>query len=257
MMRTIILSAMCLLAASATATAQTAQPTLKLDHMWIATGTDAPAERAALEAAGFRISPIVNRHEGQGTASQTVEFENGYLELIYPDESVPITSEGGRVGFQRFTERAHWRENNVSPFGLAVARTGATPQEFPFETWRISAPWMQEGRYMEMLTPRGSRAVNVAVHSNITDEAANLRAIAAGGESAWPFQHPNGTHRLTNLIVIAPDADGLPPSTQFVNASGAAAMYEGSQWLAIMTLDNGRQGQRRDLRPALPLIIHY
>jgi hypothetical protein len=257
MMRTIILSAMCLLAACASATTQPANPTLTLDHIWIATPTNAPAERAALEQAGFRISPNVNRHDGQGTASHTVEFENGYLELIYADESVPITSEGGRIGHQRFVERGNWRETNVSPFGLAVRRTPSTPETFPFETWRVTADWMAEGTYMEMLTPRGSRATSVAVHAHGTDEAANLRAIAAGGAHAWPFLHPNGARRITNLVVIAADDGGLPPSTAFVNESGAASLHAGSEWLAILTLDDGRQGQRRDVRPALPLVIHY
>ena len=42
-------------------------------------------KRRALEKAGFRIAPTVNRHDGQGTASVTVELLNGFLELIYPD----------------------------------------------------------------------------------------------------------------------------------------------------------------------------
>ncbi len=255
-MRVGILAAMCLLAACASSTRH-APGTLALDHFWIATQTSAAAERAALEQAGFRISPNVNRHDGQGTASQTVEFENGYLELLYPDPSVPVTGEGGRVAQRRFIERANWRETDVSPFGIAVRRTPQTPARFPFETWRVTADWMAPGAYMEMLTPRGSRAVNVAVHANATDEAANLRAIAAGGEAAGPFLHPNGTRRITGLLVIASDGDGLPPSTRFVNASGAVSMQRGRQWLAVLTLDDGAQGQRRDLRPALPLIVQY
>jgi hypothetical protein len=257
-MRTIIFGAMCLLAAHATAAAQPANPTLALDHFWIATATGAPTERAALERAGFRVSPHVNEHVGQGTASHTIEFENGFLELIYPDESVPVTSEGGRIGQQRFIERANWRENNVAPFGLAVRRTPATPETFPFKTWRVTSDWMEPGTFMEMLTPRGSRAVNVAVHAHGADEAANLRAIAAGGEAALPFLHPNGARRLTGLVLVAPDEGGLPPSTQFVNDSGATVgVYEGSQWLAVLTLDNGAKGERRDLRPILPLVVHW
>lgn len=235
---------MLLLAACASAN-RSAPGTLALDHFWIATATGGAAERAALEQAGFRISPTVNRHDGQGTASQTVEFENGFLELLYPDPSVPVTSEGGRIAQQRFTERANWRENNVSPFGIAVRRTPATPDEFPFETWRVTSDWMAPGTFMEMLTPRGSRAVNVAVHAHGTDEGANQ------------FQHPNGARRITNLVVIAPDIDGLPPSAQFVNDSGAVSMRASNEWLAVLTLDNGAQGQRRDLRPALPLVVHY
>jgi hypothetical protein len=38
-----------------------------LSHAWIVVAPGAP-ERAALEKAGFRIAPTVNRHDGQGTA---------------------------------------------------------------------------------------------------------------------------------------------------------------------------------------------
>jgi hypothetical protein len=64
------------------------QPPLTLSHSWIVVTTGAP-ERKALERAGFRIARTVKRHDGQGTASVTVEFLNGFLELIYPDSTVP------------------------------------------------------------------------------------------------------------------------------------------------------------------------
>src|SRR4051812_20927929 len=67
-----------------------AAPPLQLSHAWIVVKTGAP-ERKALEAAGFRIAPAVNRHNGQGTASVTVELLNGFLELIYPDPTVPVS----------------------------------------------------------------------------------------------------------------------------------------------------------------------
>src|SRR5436190_21893568 len=41
---------------------------LEFDHVWIVVSRDAP-ERAALERAGLKISPGVNRNDGQGTAS--------------------------------------------------------------------------------------------------------------------------------------------------------------------------------------------
>ena len=65
------------------------QPPLTLSHSWMVVTTGAP-ERKALERAGFRIARTVKRHDGQGTASVTVEFLNGFLELIYPDATVPV-----------------------------------------------------------------------------------------------------------------------------------------------------------------------
>src|SRR5262245_44285469 len=65
-------------------------PPFVLSHAWIVVTTGAP-ERKALETAGFTIAPTVNRHDGQGTASITVEFLNCFLELIYPDPTVPVS----------------------------------------------------------------------------------------------------------------------------------------------------------------------
>ena len=62
---------------------------VELDHIWIVVAPGAP-ERAVLERVGFRLAPGVNQHDGQGTASVTVEFENAFLELLWPDSAVPV-----------------------------------------------------------------------------------------------------------------------------------------------------------------------
>jgi hypothetical protein len=224
--------------------------------VWIATAPGASAERSALERAGFRIAPTINQHNGQGTASATVEFPNSFLELIWVDDGVPVNDTGAKAR-ERFAQRANWRVSGHSPFGLALTRTPASPAQFPFETWTVTSDWMQPGTYMEMLTPRGSPSVNLAVHPSGVDEPANLRAISAGGKDAQMFLHPNGARRLTGVAVTAPDASGLPPSASFVNESGAAQLRVGDGWLMEVTLDGNAQGRTEDFRPALPLLIRY
>jgi hypothetical protein len=71
-------------------------PPLTLSHCWIVVSTGAP-ERTALEKAGFRIAPTVNRHDGQGTASITVELLNGFLEL-------DVTLDNGAQGVTKILE---------------------------------------------------------------------------------------------------------------------------------------------------------
>ena len=230
---------------------------VRLDHVLISTAPGAAAERAALEQAGFRIAPTINRHDGQGTASATVEFENGYLELVWADDSVPVTGEGGARAQQRFVDRTNWRTTGQSPFGIALSRTAATPAIFPFETWQVSAEWMEPGTFMVMMTPRGSRAVSIALHPGGTDEAANRRAIAAGGAGAAMFLHPSGARRITGLRITADGADGLPPSADYVRAAGAAELQAGREWLMELTLDSNRQNMTRDLRPILPLVLRW
>ena len=120
-------------------TAPVRRATLTLDHAWIATVAGAPAERKALEHAGFRIAPTINRHDGQGTASATVEFENGFLELIWADDSVPVTG-GGAIAKQRFTERADWRKTGSSPFGVALNPHGRHARAISVRNLAASPP---------------------------------------------------------------------------------------------------------------------
>lgn len=138
-----------------------------------------------------------------------------------------------------------------------MTRTPDTPANFPFETWRITSEWMAPGEFLEMLTPRGSHAVTLSIPPHATDETANLATIAAGGADALKFLHPNGARRLTSVRISAPAASALPPSSTFVNASGAAHLEVGGEWLMDLTLDDQRQNQSRDLRPAIPVIVHY
>jgi hypothetical protein len=60
-----------------------AAPDLEFDHVCIVVTRDAP-ERAALERAGLKISPNINRNDGQGTASVSAEFLNWTLDVRLP-----------------------------------------------------------------------------------------------------------------------------------------------------------------------------
>lgn len=232
-------------------------PRFRLSHAWIVVKTGAP-ERTALEKSGFRIAPTVNRHDGQGTASVTVEFLNGFLELIYPDPTVPV-SPTLQAGAEKFRLKSAWRETGYSPIGIVFDRTPATPQELPFPTWRISADWMEKGTFIEMMTPKGLfKAVSLSIssHTVSTHEREN-EALARDSVRGAIFLHPNGARRLTGLRVVAPGADGLPPAASYIAGHGLVKFDTGRQWLLDVTLDNGAQGVRKDLQPDLPMVIHY
>lgn len=232
-------------------------PPLVLSHAWIVVATGAP-ERKLLEAAGFRIAPTVNRHDGQGTASVTIELHNGFLELMYPDSTVAV-SPALQAGAEKFRLKSAWRETGYSPIGVVFDRTPATPDAFPFATWKVRADWIEPGSFIEMLTPREMpRAVSLSISS----QPASARARATEALEQDPvrgamFLHPNGARRLTALRVVAPSRDALPPAAQYVAGLGLMATDVGTQWLLEVTLDDGKQRVTRDLRPDLPLIVRY
>jgi hypothetical protein len=232
-------------------------PPLKLSHAWIVVKTGA-RERAALEKAGFRIAPTVNRHDGQGTASVTVELLNGFLELIYPDPTVPV-SPASQAGAEKFRLKSAWRETGYSPIGIVFDRTPATPEKLPFPTWKVSADWMEKGTFIEMMTPKEMpRAVSLSIssHPASTRESEN-EMLARDPVKGAMFLHPNGARRLTGLRVVAPGADGFPPAASYIAGHGLVKFDVGSHWLLDVTLDNGTQGVTKDLQPDLPMVIHY
>lgn len=232
-------------------------PPLILSHSWIVVTTGAP-ERKALEKARFRFAPTVNRHDGQGTASVTVEFLNGFLQLIYPDSTVPV-SPASQAGAEKFRLKSAWRETGYSPIGIVFDRLPATPDSLPFTTWKVSADWMEKGTFIEMMTPREvSKAVSLSIssHPASTRESEN-EALARDPIKGAMFLHPNGARRLTGMRVVAPNADRFPPAATYVAGLRLVKFDVGRQWLLNVTLDNGKQGVSKDLEPDLPLIIHY
>ena len=231
-------------------------PPLRLSHAWIVVATGA-RERAALDKAGFRISPAVNRHEGQGTASVTVELLNGFLELIYPDQTVPV-SPALQAGAEKFRRKAAWRETGYSPIGIVFDRSSATPEKFPFETWRLSADWMEKGTFIEMMTPKEMpKAVSLSISSHPGASESDNETLARDPVNGAVFLHPNGARRLTGLRVVAPAADGFPPAASYLAGFGLVKFDVGRRWLLDVTLDNGKQGVTKNLEPDLPIVIHY
>src|SRR5438874_404439 len=106
-MRRTVISFAALLTATLVRTATAAA--LEFDHVWIVVTRDAP-EHAALERAGLKISPDVNRHDGQGTASISAEFLNAYLELMWPDPTVSVAP-----GVERVTDIQLIRPKEYQP----------------------------------------------------------------------------------------------------------------------------------------------
>jgi hypothetical protein len=251
MRKLIALVGMALIASSAHAAP------VAFDHVWIVVSPGAP-ERKLLEDAGFNVAAQVNQHEGQGTSSITVEFLNGYLELIWLDPAVP----GSPVVVEKFRNREQWRTSGWSPIGVGLHRTTDSAEPLPWPSWQIPrAAWLREGTAIEMLTPReNAQAPSVFVTPAYLaiDEAKN-RALASGTtKEASDFRHKNGAKRITALRLVAPEPKnlaGLP--TDDLRQMGIVTLEAGGTWVLELTLDGGALKQTRNLRPHLPLVVKY
>jgi hypothetical protein len=233
----------------AIAYAQT-EPHIEFDHVWIMVSPNAP-ERAALDRAGFQISPDLNRHDGQGTASITVEFENAFLELMWPDATVAVRP-GLEAAAAKFKKRMLWRSSGWCPIGIGFRRTTPSNDAFPFPTWSTAAPWLPAGSAIEMLTPRddtGSPSLFVSP-----------RALSDPGEQAARaarFHHPAGAHRITAVRLLCPKTYQPIAPLSYLNRMHLLDLQQNDEWTVELTFDNGGKELSRDLRPDLPLVIRY
>jgi hypothetical protein len=238
-----------------------AAPELEFDHVWIVVSRDAP-ERAALERAGFKISPNVNRNDGQGTASVSAEFLNAYIELMWPDPTVSVAP-GAERGVEKFKNRMNWRTSGWCPIGIALHRNGAGTT-LPFPTWSIAPDWMPKGTAIEILTARDdTKSPSFFIEPTVlaVKEEANRKIGKNDLNNASPasdrFQHPIGVERITAIQIIRPKEYQPVPAFTYLEKAGIFKSTEGKEWAIELTFDAGRKSQTKDLRPDLPLIIHY
>jgi hypothetical protein len=227
-----------------------AQSSIEFDHVWIMVSPNAP-ERATLQRAGLEVSPDVNRHDGQGTASITVEFENAFLELMWPDSTVAVKP-GLERAAEKFRHRMLWRSSGWCPIGIGLRRMTASDDPLPFPSWSVTAPWLPEGSAIEMLTPREdttspSLFISPRALSDKSEQAArSLR-----------FHHPLGVHRITAIRLISPKTYRPIESLSYLHRMHILGLQEGKEWAVELTFDDAQKGKWKDLRPDLPLVIRY
>jgi len=235
------------------------QAPLEVDHVWIVCTPNAP-ERAALEAAGFRFSPVVNRHEGQGTASVTADFENGFLELSWPDPSVSVAP-GSEKAAEKFRNRTEWRTSGWCPIGVGFRRISASNEPLPLPVWSIKPGWLPPGTSIEILTPRDdthspSLFITPRELSASDDPKAAAERMKEAGIST--FAQPIGVKRMTVVRFLRPPGYQPIEAMTYLESHGVLKTSEpGETWTVELTFDDGAQHKTRDFRPQLPLVIRY
>ena len=221
---------------------------LEFDHVWIVVTRDAP-ERSALERAGLKISPDVNRNDGQGTASVSAEFLNAYIELMWPDPTVSVAP-GAERGVEKFKNRMNWRTSGWCPIGIGLHRNGpAAP--LPLPTWTIAPDWMPKGTAIEILTARDdTRSPSFFIEPDVL-------AVKEKAQKDKAANHPSGAERITAITLVRPKEYQPVAAFAYLEKAGIFKSAEATQWALEITFDRGRKGQAKDLRPDLPLVLHY
>ena len=87
-------------------------------------------------------------------------------------------------------------------------------------------------------------------------EEANHK-LAENDPKRAAFEHPIGVERITVIQIIRPKEYQPVAAFTYLEKAGIFKSTEGKAWAIEITFDGGRKSQTRDLRPDLPLIIHY
>jgi hypothetical protein len=226
-------------------------PVLELDHAYIV--VEPPVSRAteALRRAGLTVDTGITHHDGQGTASLAVFFDNAYLELLWVDPGTPVDS--AHLGdLADFNRAARWRTSGASPFGIGLHFLAGTSADLPIRARQAPAPHLGPAAfYLLLRQPQDSLEADIF----IMPASAAVPAWISRYRGRRPdlFAHALGASRITRVVLYGPPTNrprAADLTVQRVTFEVAETQY------MLVELDAGRQGRVWDLRPALPLVLH-
>lgn len=217
-----------------------------VDHVFVFVSPNAPEARK-LRDAGFVVMQDTSRHTGQGTASLSVKFRNAYLELIWVDDP----EEFQRVGLGMPERRG---DPAGSPFGIGLKRTDREG-DMPFPTDPYTADWMGDSEPIQMATWSGSIAEPLifVVPDGMQWDIAYERVPQLERYT----RHELEVRNLTELRLVGPNLAAASPTLAVLADLGVIQVADGFEHTMHLTFDDGEHRGTVDLRPTLPVVLHY
>jgi hypothetical protein len=212
--------------------------TLELDHFFILTDT-APHCVEQLTALGL-IEGSSNSHTGQGTANHRFFCRNLMLELLHISDAAEANN--GPAGKLRLTERSG--SDTASPFGLVFKQGGGSQKE-PFPGWRYHPDYFSGVRYFHIGESADRLVEPLCIYMPF-----DLQPTKNEPSQASRFD------RITKLIISVPV--GRPSAVLEAAAECELISIRLNEPHGMEVVFNqARDGQVQDLRPAMPLVVHW
>ena len=213
--------------------------------MFILCAVDAP-EADALTRLGLTEGPP-NTHKGQGTACRRFFFHNAYLELLWVCDQREAQSEG--VQPIRLWERWSGRSQGACPFGVVLRSSDdAGTERAAFPTWPYTPSYLPQGF-----------AIDVAVETPLSEP----EVFYLGFQRRPAQQVPETVARaipvrvLTDVSVTTPAPGPQSMAARAAEAHGVLSFNVSSEYVLGLTFDGSKAGRTADLRPDLPLVLHW
>jgi hypothetical protein len=214
---------------------------MDIDHIFIFTEGKG---KAADQLVSFGLTEGSSRiHKGQGTTNRKFYFENFFLEILWVHDENKIKSD--LVKPTGLWQRANYKTNNSSPFGLCVVNTDETDSLFE-----------KSLKYQPDYFPSGL-SIDILPNENQTELPWTFRLPFKGDKKneVEPTVHTNGIKRLTKAQFICRNLLAGSFVESFKNES-KIEFVAGSDLKLVLTFDDN--SQRRQIQiEELNLTIGY
>lgn len=217
---------------------------VELDHVFILCAVDAP-EASALSGLGLQEGPA-NTHPGQGTACRRFVFRNAYLELLWVRDEREARSES--VLRTRLWERWSLRGQGAWPFGIVLRPAGnACTDRAPFPTWP----------YVPSYLPAGL-AIDVAVDTPLHEPAFFYLGFQRGRAlGLQPVADGIAAPAITDVTIGIPALGPQSVAARSAETSRVLSFNRSTEYVLGLTFDGAIAGRTADLRPDVPLLVHW
>jgi len=214
---------------------------MKIDHIFIFTDDNG---KVADELIEFGLTEGSNRiHVGQGTTNRNFYFDNFFLEILWVHNETEIKSE--LIKPTGLWQRADFKSNKFSPFGLCVANNDETEQPFA-DAFKYQPDYFPQGLTIDILKND--------VHPDFL-WTFQLPFKGQKKHENEPTNHKNGLAFLTNATFEYQNSADNNFLDNFKNDESIEFTKTLRNWLNL-TFDNGKQGQKREFEK-LKLTIEY
>lgn len=212
---------------------------LELDHFFILVE---PEARVAdiLVSMGMKEG-AQNIHKGQGTSNRRFYFSNVMLEFLWVHDEDEATN--GPARELRFLERS----NNLlaSPFGLIMHRKDDSNLVMPFDGWDYQPDYFVPPKAFHI----GSNSINLL-------EPLCIYVPFIGPKMASE-KADDGEFSVISKIQVYTPVETVSDVLKITGSADRLYITHGPEHLIELTFDNQKKGYTSDLRPDIPLIIHW
>jgi len=209
-----------------------------LDHLFILTEPEAP-QAELLSSIGL-LEGKPRRHPGQGTANRRFVFKNGMLELLYICDSAEAIHGVGKP--LRLLDRL--QDKHASQFGIVVkSRPDALLDEVP--CWDYQPPYLPAGQ-----------CFLIGNNSDVLEEPLCIIAPMLSPPMSTQPEQVSSFWELTEVNLSVPVVTASKPLSLLTECS-LIKLHLSDHHLMEVVFNNRELGGSADLRPHLPLIIHW